>query len=102
MVCPEPGGPFGDLLGERLDSNAQVGHESPHDRDRVRSAAPGVNEDLGVRARRQDQLLPTRLPDCRDRRGVVRVTCVEERDDDTRVEDGYRHSRRSFCRDPFG
>jgi hypothetical protein len=33
---------------------------------------------------------------------VMHVSRVEERDDDARVEDGYRHSRRSFWRDPFG
>jgi hypothetical protein len=33
---------------------------------------------------------------------MVRVARVKERDDDARVEDDYRHSPRSFCRDPFG
>src|SRR5207244_3308408 len=71
-------------------------------RVRVGPAAPRIDEDLRVRARGQDQLRPPRVPDGLDRRRVVWVACVEERDDDTRVEDDYRHSRRSFCRDPFG
>jgi hypothetical protein len=33
---------------------------------------------------------------------VMGVLSVEERDDDARVEDGYRHSRRSFCRVSLG
>jgi len=102
VVCPEPGGQLGDLLGERCDADAQVRHESPDDRDRVGSAAPRIDEDLGVRARGQDQLLPPGVPDGLDPRRVVRVARVEERDDDARVEDDYRHSRRNFCRDPFG
>ena len=90
MVCPEPGGQLGDLLGERCDADAQVRHESPDDRDRVGSAAPRIDEDLRVRARGQDQLLPPRVPDGLDRRRVVWVACVEERDDDTRRGTGMR------------
>jgi hypothetical protein len=33
---------------------------------------------------------------------VVGIVRVEERDDDAGVEDGYRHSRRSFRRVPLG
>jgi hypothetical protein len=33
---------------------------------------------------------------------VMRVVRVQERDDDARVENGYRHSRRSFWSAPFG
>jgi hypothetical protein len=33
---------------------------------------------------------------------VVRVARVQEGNHDARVEDDYRHSRRSFFRAPFG
>lgn len=102
MAGPESGGPLGDIRCERLDPDAQVTHESLDDRDGVGSAAPGIDEDLGICARWQDQRLPMRLPDGHARRRMVRVARVEERDNDARVEDDYRHSRRSFCRDPFG
>jgi len=102
VSCTEPGGALGDACRERLDANTQVGQEPLDERDRVGPAAPGVDEDLGVRARGQDQLLPPCPADGSDRGGVVGVVRVEERDDKARVEDDYRHSRRSFRRDPFG
>ena len=102
VARPEPGGAFGDVRREGLDADAEIGQESPDERDRIGPAAPGVDEDLGIRARRQDQRLPPCPAEGLDRRGVVRVVRVEERDDDARVEDGYRHSRRSFRRDPLG
>ena len=95
----------GALRGARsqwLDVDTQVGHELPDDGDCFGSATPGIDENFGVRARRQDEHLATYLPDGRARRRMVGVACVEERDDDARVEDDYRHSRRSFCRAPFG
>ena len=102
MAGPESGGPLGDIRCERLEPDAQVTHESPDDRDGVGSATPGIDEDLGVCARRQDERFTACLPYGDYGGGVVRVAGVEQRDDDARVEDDYRHSRRSFCRDPFG
>lgn len=102
MARPEPGGALRDLRREWRDANAQIGQESLDDRDRLGPVAPGIDKDLGVCAGGEDQLLPPRMTDGRDRRGVVRVVRVEKRDDDAGVEDDYRHSRRSFRREPFG
>jgi hypothetical protein len=33
---------------------------------------------------------------------VMSVSRVQQRNDNARVEDDYRHSRRSFCNAPFG
>jgi len=87
---------------QRLDVDTQVGHELPDDGDRLGSATPGIYEDLGVRARRQDECFTACLPYGGDGGGVVRVAGVEQRDDDPGVEDDYRHSRRSLCSVPFG
>jgi hypothetical protein len=75
-----------------LDVDAQVGHELPDDGDRLRSATPGIYEDLGVRARRQNEGVTACLPHGGYGGGVVRIAGVE---------DDYRHSRRSFCSVPF-
>ena len=102
MVRPEPRGPFSDVCRERLDVDTQIGHEAPHDGDRILSTAPGIHEDLRVRTHRQDQALPPRLCDGGHGCRVMHIARVEQRNDDTRVEDNYRHSRRSFFRAPFG
>ena len=102
MTCPESRGALRDVRRERLDADPQVRHELSHNGHRSEAAAPGVHEDLGVRAGRQDQRFASRLPHGGHRRGVVRVARVQQRDDDARVEDDYRHSRRSFRSDPFG
>ena len=102
MAGPEPGGAFCDVRRERLDPDTQVGHEAPDDGDRLRATTRGINEDLGVGTRREDQHIAARLTESGRGRGVVGVARVEQRDDDARVEDDYRHSRRSFWSDPFG
>lgn len=102
MAGPESRGPLRGVCGQRLDLDAQVGHELPDDGDRLGSATPGIDEDLGVRARRQNECFTACPPYCGDGGGVVRVAAVEQRNDDAGVEDDYRHSRRSFCSVPFG
>ena len=102
MARPEPGGALRNLRRERRDADAQIGQESLDDRDRLGPVAPGIDKDLSVRAGGEDQLLPPHVTDGRNRRGVVRVARVEERDDDAGVEDDYRHSRRSRRSVPFG
>ena len=102
MAGPEPRGTLSDVRRERLDPDAQIGHETSDNGDRLGSTAGGIDEDLSVGTRRQDQRLAARLTESRHGRGVVGVARVEQRDDNTRVEDDYRHSRRSFWSDPFG
>ena len=102
VVCLESGGALGDVRRERLDVDTQVGHESPDHGDSTEAPTPGIDEDLGVGARGQDQGLPAPLPDGSHGGRVVRVVGVEQGNDDARVDDDYRHSRRSFCRAPFG
>lgn len=102
MLRPKPRGALGDLCRERLDADTKIGHESRHDGDRILSTAPGIHEDLRVRARRQHQGLPARLSYGRHGHRVMQVTGVEQGNDDTCVEDDYRHSRRSLFRAPFG
>ena len=101
MPGPESRGVFRGVGSQRLDVDTEVGHELPDDGDRLGSATPGIHEDLGVRARGQDECFTARLPYGRYGGGVVCVAGVEQRDDDAGVEDDYRHSRRSFCSVPF-
>ena len=102
MAGPEPRGAFCHVCRQRLDPDAQIGHETSDDGDRLGATAGGIDEDLGIGTRRQDQRLAARLSESGRSRGVVGVARVEQRDDNTRVEDDYRHSRRSFWSDPFG
>ena len=102
MAGPEPCRALCDVRRERLDPDTQIGHETPDDGDRLGTTTGGIDEDLRVRTRGQDQRLAARLAYAGHGRGVVGVARVEQRDDDARVEDDYRHSRRSFWRDPFG
>ena len=102
MAGPEPRGALCHVRRERLDPDTQIGHETSDDGDRLRAVAGGIDEDLGVRTRRQNQRLTACLAYSGHGRGVVGVAGVEQRDNDARVEDYYRHSRRSFWRDPFG
>ncbi len=102
MAGAESGGALGDVRRERLDVDAQVGHETPDDGDSIGAAAPGIDENLRVGAGRQDQPLSARLRERGHRGRMVRVAGVEQGDDDARVDDDYRHSRRSFFSDPFG
>ena len=102
MACAESGGALSDVRRERLDVDAQVGHETPDHRDSIGTAAPGIDENLGVGAGRQDQPLSASLRERGHGGRMVRVAGVEQRNDDTRVDDDYRHSRRSFFSDPFG
>lgn len=101
MAGPESRGALRGVGCQRLDMDTQVGHELPDDGDRLRSATRGIYEDLGVRARRQDQCFTACQPYGGYGGGVVSVAGVEQRDDDPSVEDDYRHSRRSFCSVPF-
>ena len=101
MAGPESRGALRGVGCQRLDVDTQVRYELPDDGDRVGSATPGIYEDLGVRARRQDERFTACLPYGGYGGGVVRVAGVEQRDDDAGVEDDYRHSRRSFCSVPF-
>ena len=96
MAGPEPRGAFCDIRRERLDPDAQIGHEASDNGNRLRATAGGIDEDLGVGTRWQDQHLAARLAYTGYGRGVVGVARVEQRDDDARVEDDDRHSRRSF------
>lgn len=102
MVRPNPRGALGDGRREWLDANAQIGYQPSHDGDRSRSAAPRIHEDLRVGARRQDQGVLSRFAHGGHGRGVTRVARIEQGDDDARVENDYRHSRRSFSTAPFG
>jgi len=102
VAGPESRGALRGVSCQRLDVDTQVGHELPDDGDRFWSATPGIYEDLGVRARRQDECFTACLPYGGYGGGVVGVAGVERRDDDAGVEDDYRHSRRSFCSVPFG
>lgn len=102
MAGPESRGALCGVSCQGLDVDTQVGHELSDDRDRLGSATPRIYEDLGVRARRQDECFTACLPHGGYGGGVVRVAGVEQRDDDAGVEDDYRHSRRSFCSVPFG
>ena len=102
MAGPESRSLLRGVSCQWLDVDTQVGHELPDDGDRLRSPTPGIYEDLGVRACRQDESFTAGLPYGGYGCGVVRVAGVEHRDDDAGVEDDYRHSRRSFCRVPFG
>lgn len=102
MLRPELCGAFRDVGREWLDAHAQIGHELPHDRDRIPPAPPGIHQDLRVRACREDQRLLARTPEGGHRCRVVRVAGVEQGNDDARVENDYRHSRRSFFRAAFG
>ena len=99
---PEPCRAFCDLRRERLDPNAQIGHETSDDSDCLGATTGGIDADLSVRTRGQDQHFAARLAYAGHGGSVVSVARVEQRDNDARVEDDYRHSRRSFCRDPFG
>ena len=102
MACPESGGALCDVRRERLDVDAEVGHETPDDGDSTGAAAPGIDENLRIGAGRQDQPLSAHPRERGHGGRMVRVAAVEQRDDDARVDDDYRHSRRSFFRDPFG
>ncbi len=102
MDRSETGRALGDLRRQGLDTHTELGEESPDDGDRLRPATPRVDEDLGIPAGGKYQLLAAQPPDPADRRGVVGIVRVEERDDDAGIEDGYRHSRRSFRRVPLG
>ena len=102
MSRPEVGRACGKVRGEGLDTDSQLVEESPDDADGLDPGTPGIDEHLGVRAGRQDQLLPAHATDGVDRCPVMGVLGVQERDDDARVEDAYRHSLRSFRRAPLG
>ena len=102
MACAESGGAPGDVRRERLDVDTQVGHETPDDGDSIGAAAPGIDENLRMGAGRQDQPLSAHLRERGHGGRMVRGAAVAQRDDDARVDDDYRHSRRSFFRDPFG
>ena len=102
MDRSETGRTLGDICREGLDTDAELGQESSDDGDGLRPAPPRVDENLGISARGKYQLLAAEPADHPDRRGVVGIVRVEERNDDARIEDDYRHSRRSFCRVPLG
>jgi len=57
MDRSEPGRALGDLCREGLDTYAKLSQESSDDGDGLRPAAPRVDENLGISARGQDQLL---------------------------------------------
>ena len=102
MAGTQPGGALGDGCGQGLDPDTQIREEALDDGDRVRAASPGVDQYLGVRTGGNDQLLAACPTDRLDGRRVVRVLTIEKRDDNARVENDYRHSRRSVRRDPLG
>ena len=85
MAGPEPRGALCDVRSERLDPDAQIGHEPSDDGDRLGATAGGIDEDLGVRTRGQDQHLATHSAYTGRSRGVAGVARVEQRDDDARV-----------------
>ena len=102
MDRSETGRALRDICREGLDTYAELGQELSDDGDGLWPVTPRVDEDLGMSARGKDELLAAQPPDHANRRGVVGIVRVEERDDDAGVEDGYRHSRRSFRRVPLG
>lgn len=102
MARPQPGRALGDVGGERFDVDAEVGQESLHDRHCLWSAAPWVHEHFGVGAGWEHEVFAPEPVNGGNRRHVMRIAGVEECDHDARVEDDYRHSRRSFSRAPFG
>ena len=102
MRRPEAGRPRGKIGGEGCDPDSCFIEESPDHANRLHPCTPGIDEHLGVRAGRQNQLLAARVIDGVNGGPVMGVLAVEEGDDDARVEDRYRHSLRSFRRAPLG
>ena len=102
MACAESGGALGDVRRERLDVDTQVGHETPDDGDSIGAAAPGIDENLRIGAGRQDQPLSAHLRERGHGGRMVRVAAVDASVVVALLDDDYRHSRRSFFRDPFG
>jgi hypothetical protein len=79
-----------------------IRHEAPYDSDGLRSAPPRVNQDFRIRARWNDEFIGTRSGYRFDGCRMVGVIASEERNHHACVENDYRHSRRSFRREPLG
>lgn len=73
MLGPDSRGAFDYVLGERLDTNPKVVDKSFHYGNHSGSGAPGIHENLGIRAHRQDQGVVSCLPDGGDGGRMVGV-----------------------------
>ena len=92
----------GDLSRDGFDPDRQGIEQVVDDRYRFGPTAAWPDKAFGVGRCRQDQssAAVTRLSQSADAHLMVRVACVEQRDDDARVEDRQSHSSRSWSSSP--
>ena len=102
MGYPQSRRSLGNISSDRFDANREVDNELSRRVHRGWAAASRADEHVRIRAGWEDHVIGLQPDQRGNRPAVMRIGRVKERDRDARVENDYRHSRRSPARYPEG
>lgn len=98
MLGAEHGSAASNIPAEWLNSYAESPYELLNYGGRRPAGAVGPHENLGVGARRQDQIIGATRRQCGHCAAVKAIRWIQKADDRTGVQDYERHSSRNSCR----